>query len=46
VTRTIETFANQGVIAQPQIEDGKKAANGVVEKLCWFQKALFAPNCR
>ena len=33
VKRTIETLANQGVIAQPQIEDGEKAANGVVEKL-------------
>lgn len=33
VKRTIETLANQGVISQPQIEDGKKAGNGVVEKL-------------
>ena len=33
VKRTIETLTNQGVIAQPQIEDGEKAANGVVEKL-------------
>ena len=33
VKRTIETLANQGVIAQPQIVDGNKAANGVVEKL-------------
>lgn len=33
VKRTIETLANQGVISYPQIEDGGKAANGVVEKL-------------
>lgn len=33
VKRTIETLANQGVIARPQIEDGEKAANGVIEKL-------------
>lgn len=33
VKRTIETLANQGVISRPQIEDGAKAANGVVEKL-------------
>ncbi len=33
VKRTIDTLVNQEVIAQPQIEDGGKAANGVVEKL-------------
>lgn len=33
VKRTIENLANQGVISYPQIEDGQKAANGVVEKL-------------
>jgi phage antirepressor YoqD-like protein len=33
VKRTIETLANQGVISYPKIEDGPKAANGVVEKL-------------
>lgn len=33
VKRTIETLAELGVISHPQIEDGKKAANGVVEKL-------------
>ena len=33
VKRTIETLANQGVISYPQIVDGNKAANGVVEKL-------------
>lgn len=32
VKRTIETLASQGVISQPQIEDGPKAANGVIEK--------------
>jgi phage antirepressor YoqD-like protein len=33
VKRTMDTLANQGVIAQPQIEDGEKSANGVVEKV-------------
>lgn len=33
VKRTIDTLANQGVISHPQIEDGEKSANGVVEKL-------------
>ena len=33
VKRTIETLAKQGVISQPQIEDGIKSANGVIEKL-------------
>ena len=32
VKRTIETLVQRGVIAQPQIEDGPKALNGVVEK--------------
>jgi len=33
VKRTIENLANQGVISYPQVEDGIKAANGVVERL-------------
>jgi len=33
VKRTIETLAKQGVISQPQIEDGIKSANGVTEQL-------------
>lgn len=33
VKRTIETLAKQGVISQPQIEDGIKSANGIIEKL-------------
>lgn len=33
VKRTIETLAENGVISNPQIVDGEKAANGVVEKL-------------
>lgn len=33
VKRTIETLAANGLIAQPQIVDGEKAANGVVEAL-------------
>ena len=33
VKRTIETLAKQGIISQPQIVDGIKSANGVVEKL-------------
>ena len=33
VKRTIETLAKQGVISQPQIVDGIKSANGVIEKL-------------
>ena len=33
VKRTIETLVSQGVIAQPQFEDGNKAANGVIEGL-------------
>lgn len=33
VKRLIDTLADQGVISHPQIEDGIKAANGVVEKL-------------
>ena len=38
VKRTMDTLANQGVIAQPQIEDGEKSANGVVEKVYRFGK--------
>jgi phage antirepressor YoqD-like protein len=33
VKRTIETLMGDGVISSPQIEDGEKSANGVVEKL-------------
>lgn len=33
VKRTIDALAEKGVISQPQIEDGEKSANGVVEKL-------------
>lgn len=33
VKRLIESLANQGVISYPQIEDGEKSANGVVERL-------------
>jgi len=33
VKRTIETLEKQGVISHPQIEDGARAANGVVEKI-------------
>ena len=33
VKRTIETLADRGTISKPQIVDGKKSANGVVEKL-------------
>ena len=36
VKRTIETLAKQGVVSNPQIEDGAKAANGVIEKLYIF----------
>lgn len=32
VKRTIEGLSEQGIISRPQIEDGIKAANGVVEK--------------
>jgi phage regulator Rha-like protein len=38
VKRTIDTLASQGVISQPQIEDGEKAANGVVEKVYWIEE--------
>lgn len=33
VKRTIDTLVESGVISHPQIEDGAKSANGVVEKL-------------
>jgi phage antirepressor YoqD-like protein len=33
VKRTVDTLAEKGVISYPQIVDGEKAANGVVEKL-------------
>lgn len=38
VKRTIEALVNQGVISHPQIEDGAKSANGVVEKLFKLDK--------
>ncbi|MFC7411585.1 phage antirepressor KilAC domain-containing protein [Hydrogenophaga atypica] len=33
VKRTIDTLAEKGVISYPQVVDGEKSANGVVEKL-------------
>ena len=33
VRRTIDTLADSGVISRPQIEDGEKSANGVIETL-------------
>lgn len=36
IKRTIETLANSGVISYPQIEDGAKSANGVIEKIYVF----------
>lgn len=33
VKRTIETLATKGAISQPQVVDGGRAANGVIEKL-------------
>jgi phage antirepressor YoqD-like protein len=38
VKRTIENLASTGVIGQPQIVDGEKAGNNVVEKLYLFGK--------
>lgn len=38
VKRTIDTLAEKGVISQPQIVDGEKSANGVVEKVYRFGK--------
>lgn len=38
VKRTIDTLAESGLIAHPQIEDGEKAANGVVEKVYFVGK--------
>ena len=38
VKRTIETLAEKAVIAQPQIEVGPKAANGVLEKVYTLDK--------
>lgn len=38
VKRTIETLINQGVISNPQIEDGEKSGNGVTEKLYMIGK--------
>lgn len=37
VKRTIESLVNAGVIAQPQIEDGIRAANGVTPKVYVFK---------
>ncbi len=36
VKRTIETLAEKGIISKPQIEDGEKSANGVVEEIYVF----------
>ncbi len=38
VKRSIETLIEKGVISQPQIVDGPKAANGVIEKLYLIEK--------
>lgn len=38
VKRTIESMAHAGVISQPQIEDGEKSANGVIEKIYLVNK--------
>ena len=38
VKRTISDLANSGVISYPQIEGGKKAANGVVETVYLLEK--------
>ena len=38
VKRTMDTLAEKGVISQPQIVDGEKSANGVVEKVYRFGK--------
>lgn len=38
VKRLIETLAAQCVISHPQIEDGQKSANGVVEKIYFVGK--------
>lgn len=36
VKRTIKTLIDKGIISQPQIEDGIKSANGVIEKVYNF----------
>ena len=38
VKRTIESMAHAGVISQPQIEDGEKSANGVIERIYLVNK--------
>lgn len=38
VKRTIETVVERGTISQPQIEDGPKAANGIIEKHYLLEK--------
>lgn len=38
VKRTIEALIEKAVISHPQIEDGQKSANGVVEKLFMLNK--------
>lgn len=38
VKRTIESLVTSGVISKPQIEDGEKAANGVIEKVYLVNK--------
>jgi len=38
VKRTVSELANSGVISYPQIEDGKKSANGVIETVYLLEK--------
>ena len=38
VKRTIELLVEKSIISSPQIEDGEKSANGVVEKLYLLYK--------
>lgn len=38
VRRTIESLFHEGLISKPQIEDGNKAANGVVERVYYVCK--------
>jgi phage regulator Rha-like protein len=38
VKRTIETLIERGIISKPQIEDGKRGANGVIPKIYLVNK--------
>ena len=38
VKRTVSELANAGLISYPQIEDGKKSANGVIETIYLLEK--------